>query len=183
MRATSHPTSTFTIFLAPAMCKGENILVPWEYLFPNEKAWHVKFSPSQIPEQSQQELSEYCVEKQNQTIFKMVNYSQSHLVENIQVYQSSKNGAAQERGKNHGAWAALFLGAVWRQGIGLSPISPGFVVLVSFTPVARRQGAWTPPAILPSVSTPVPREGGAFRFFLQSTQILLGFVPLLSPEK
>lgn len=112
MRATSHPTRTVTIFLAPAMCKGENILVPWEYLFPNEKVWHVKFSPSQIPEQSQQELSEYCVEKQNQTIFKMVNYSQSHLVENIQVYQSNKNGAAQERGQNHGAWFITFRGCM-----------------------------------------------------------------------
>lgn len=42
--ATSHPTRTVPVPLAPAMCKGESILLPLEHLFPNRKALHVRFS-------------------------------------------------------------------------------------------------------------------------------------------
>lgn len=51
----------------------------------------------------------------------MVNFSQSHLVENIQVHQSTKNRTAQEGGKKHSTQATLFLEAVQRPGQGCFP--------------------------------------------------------------
>ena len=82
-RATSHPTRTVNISIAPATCKGENIRLPSEYLFLNQKALRVKFSQcpwnggTQAPEYIQQELYEGCVEKQNKTKFKTVFFSVS----------------------------------------------------------------------------------------------------------
>lgn len=77
-RATSHPTRTVTFSLAPAVCKGENTLLPSEYLFPNQKALHVQVSPlSSTRRGPTGAFSKFCVEKQNQTKFKMASSSVS----------------------------------------------------------------------------------------------------------
>ena len=64
-RATSPPTRTAAISLAPAMCIGKNILLPSEYLFPNQKVLHVTSAPCQGPMEllDPMELSESSVLK------------------------------------------------------------------------------------------------------------------------
>lgn len=92
-------------------------------------------------------------------------FSQPHLVENIQVYQSTKTRAARERGKKQAARAPLFLEAVWRQATGLPSILCALVC-----GFCQLYTCWqTLPTILPSVSAPVPEESCGFGFLLQST--------------
>lgn len=141
-RATSHPTRTVTISLAPAMCKGENILLPSEYLFPNRKYCMSKFPPCQVPEEVQQEPSQSSVlkNKTNQNLRWRIPLSPP--VKNITSRCIRAPRAGQpEKGERSTVPACMTVRGCLETPLGLPSIPLGLCFLSASHPLPRRLGS------------------------------------------